>query len=176
MNNQNNNRLNQEIIKLKQKLKQYENHINVLSVENNNLKYQIQYLNNLINSQKYNTIQNNNFGGGNGKIIELMSQLMRKEEELNEIKSALQFDLKKGEKLMTLIFYSNDQKIHRAIICKNTETFCNIEQKLFKDYPELQEETYLFLVNGEKNIRYKTLEELKLKNSQVITMSNFSKE
>ena len=163
------NLLNQENIILKNK-------INELNQENINLKNQKQQLINLLNTQKNNYMPNNlNYNcvvaGGKGNLMESINQLViQKEKELSEIKSALPFELKKGEKLMTLIFFSTDQKIHYALICKNTDSFGSVEEKLFKVFPECQEETYFFLANGSKINRYKTINELKLKNSEIITM------
>ena len=59
-----------------------------------------------------------------------MEELKKKENEINEIKetkSNFLFNLEKGEKFMTIIFYSLDQKIHYFFICKNTDKFSLIE-------------------------------------------------
>ena len=72
---------------------------------------------------------------------------------------------------MTVIFFSVDQTIHYSLICKNTDKFSNIEQKLFEVFPECQEENYYFMYNGCRINRYKTLEELNIKNSSIITMN-----
>ena len=100
-----------------------------------------------------------------------MEELKKKENEIKEIKSILPFDLKNGEKLMTIIFFSVDQNIHYSLICKNTDKFSVIEQKLFEVFPEYQEDIYYFMANGIQINRYKTLEQLKLKNSSIITMN-----
>ena len=150
-----------EIIKLKNELNEYEN-------ENQNLKNQIKNLTNKLNAVGNKNISNNN----KDKIIELMEELKMKENEIKDIKSILSFDIKKGDKLMTIIFYSVDQKYHYSLICKNTDKFSTIEQKLFEIFPECQEYNYFFMVNGIRiTNRYKTLEELKIKNSDIITMN-----
>ena len=146
-----------EINKLKNKLNEYEK-------ENQNLKNQINKLNNILNDVGN---SNNNLN----KIVELMEELKMKENEIKDIKSILSFDIKKGDKLMTIIFYSVDQKYHYSLICKNTDKFSTIEQKLFEIFPECQEENYYFMANGIRINRYKTLEELKIKNSDIITMN-----
>ena len=160
----NNKKYINEINKLKNKLNEYEN-------ENNNLKKEIINLNNLLNEEKKKKISNDNSNNNLNRFFELMEKLNIKENEIKEIKSILPFDLKKGEKLMTIIFFSVDQKIHYSLICKNTDKFTNIEQKLFEVFPECQEENYYFIANGIQINRYKTLEQLKLKNSAIITMS-----
>ena len=156
----NNKKYENEINILKNKLKEYEN-------ENKELKNTITNLNNLLNNGKNKIISYNN----KDRIIELMDELKIKENEIKEIKSIIPFNLQKGEKLMTVIFYSVDQKIHYSLICKNTDKFSVIEQRLFEVYPESQDENYYFMANGIQINRYKTLEALKLTNSAIITMN-----
>ena len=42
--------------------------------------------------------------------------------------------LLEGEKLMTVIFTSVDQKVLYSVICKNTDLFSDIEKLLYKEY------------------------------------------
>ena len=151
-----------KIIILKNRLNEYEK-------ENKDLKNKIIYLNNILNNEKNKTISNNNLN----KILELMEEIKKKEKEIKDIKSILPYDFKKGDKLMTIIFYSVDQDIHYSLICKNTDKFSNVEQKLFEQFPKCQEDTYYFMANGIQINRYKTLEQLKLKNSAIITMNKY---
>ena len=69
------------------------------------------------------------------------------------------FTLEKGEKLMTIIFITPDQKLHYSVICKNTEEFHKIEGQLYKEYPEYTENENYFILNGKKINKYKTLEQ-----------------
>ena len=157
----NNNKIYEnEIITLKNKLKEYEK-------ENITLKNKKNNLNNRPNEQSNKNNENNNLN----KIFELMEQIKIKDNEIQEYKSILPNGFKKGDKLISVIFYSVDQKIHYSLICKNTDDFSTIETKLFKQFPEYQEDGYYFLANGTKINKYKTLEELKLKNSSIITMN-----
>ena len=175
-----NNNLKNEINKLENNNKKYINEINELNNklikyenENKELKNKIINLNNLLNKENNKNISNNNQNNNKDKIIELMEKLNIKENEIKEIKSILPFDLKYGDKLMTIIFISVDQKIHYSLICKNTDKFSVIEQKLFEVFPQCQEENYYFMANGIQINRYKTLEQLKLKNSSIITMNKY---
>ena len=69
------------------------------------------------------------------------------------------FTLEKGEKLMTVIFITPDQKLHYSVICKNTEEFHKIEGQLYKEYPEYTENENYFILNGKKINKYKKLEQ-----------------
>ena len=107
------------------------------------------------------------------KIIELMEKLELKEKEIKEIKARYPLELSKGEKLMSVIFQSLDQKFTRSFICKNTDLFTKLESLLYKEYPEYSEnegENY-FLVNGRKIYRYKSLEENGIHNSDIIILN-----
>ena len=64
-------------------------------------------------------------------IINLVKQLNEKEEEIKELKSCIPFEVKKGEKLITLNFISIDQKIHCSFICKNNDNFSRLENLLY---------------------------------------------
>ena len=69
---------------------------------------------------------------------------------------------------MTLIFNSFDQKVHYAIICKNTDNFSQIEQILYEKFPEYKETENYFLYGSRKINRYKTIEENGLEYSAFI--------
>ena len=172
------NKLNEDVNEnenkeIKNKIKNLNNKLSGYEKENKDLKNKIKNLNNKFNEDKNKIISNSSLNNNNNKdkLIELMDKLLVKEKEINDIKSILPYELKKGDKLMTIIFYSVDQKIHYSLICKNTDKFSVIEQKLFEIFPDCQEENYYFLANGIRINRFKTLEELKLKNSSIITMN-----
>ena len=77
----------------------------------------------------------------NSKIIEeLLKNLSEKNKEIKQLRNNNYIKLKPGEKLMSIIFLSGDQKIHHSFVCKNTDIFAEIEQKLYVEYPEYKEE------------------------------------
>ena len=80
-----------------------------------------------------------------------------KENEIKDLKSNNSFNLEPGEELLPIIFVSNDQKIHYAFICKNTDKFSVIEIKLYEVFPDYLENKNYFCVNGSKINRYKTI-------------------
>ena len=102
-----------------------------------------------------------------------MEEIRKKDEELKELKSKLPVELKKDEKLMTVIFMSDDQKIHYSLICKNTDRFNRIENLLYDEYPEYQESENYFTVNGNKIIKSKTMEQNNIKFSDIILLYKF---
>ena len=83
----------------------------------------------------------------------LFKTILEKDKEISNLKLKLSrypFELNEGEKLMTLIFTSIDQKINYSIICKNTDRFNLIENKLYDIYPEYSETENYFIVHGKK--------------------------
>ena len=86
-----------------------------------------------------------------------------KDDEIKKLKSS-------EEKLMTLIVISNDEIVHYSFICKNTYTFTKIEEMIYDKYPEYKKRENSFFVKGKKINRNKTLEENKIKNSDIITL------
>ena len=98
-----------------------------------------------------------------------------KDKELKELKSKLPFDLKKDEKLMTIIFLSVDEDIHYSLICKNTDRFNQIEKLLYDKYPEYQYSENYFTVNGKGIIKSETMEQNNIKFSDIILLKKFGK-
>jgi len=123
--------------------------------------------------QKQNQLLNNKIiekNDNNNEIIELMKNLEKKNDEIKELKSKNIFNLKEGEKLMTVIFISDDQHIHYAFICKNTDKFSSIEELLYEEYTEYKKKDNYFLFNGKRINRFETLEENGIQNSSLITL------
>ena len=74
---------------------------------------------------------------------------------------------------MPVIFQSTDSKIHYAFICKNTDKFNMIENMLYDKYPEYIENENFFTVNGIKINRFKTMEQNKIKYSDIIILNRY---
>ena len=114
-----------------------------------------------------NNIQNNS----NDKLINLLSQ---REEQINELKEKIKrypFVLEKNERLMAIIFYSVDQKVHYPMICKNTDTIHKLEEKLYEEYPNLSERENYFLCKGGLINKFQSFEKMKIKNGDIIILN-----
>ena len=114
-----------------------------------------------------NNIQNNS----NDKLINLLS---KKEEQINELKEKIKrypFILEKNERLMSIIFYSVDQKVHYPMICKNTDTIHKLEEKLYEEYPNLSERENYFLFKGGLINKFQSFEKMKIKNGDIIILN-----
>ena len=105
----------------------------------------------------------------------LYESVFEKEKEIKELRMQLSrypLILNDGEKLMSLIFTSADQVIHHSVICKNSELFNIVENRLYEDgFLEYKESENFFTLNGLKINKNKTLEENNIKNSDEIILN-----
>ena len=92
---------------------------------------------------------------------------------INDIKLNIPIDFKTGEKMISVIFISVDENIYYSIICKNTDIFSNIKDKFYDKYPEYKNTKTEFFVNGNKVDILKSIDDNKIKNSDIITFKTF---
>jgi len=107
-------------------------------------------------------------------INELNKIIIEKEKKINNLEKKLSrfpFELEEEEKLMSVIFTTVDQKFHYSIICKNTDIFNSIENKLYNSFSEYSETENYFFVNGSKINKVKSLEYNKIKNNDLIILN-----
>jgi len=123
-----------------------------------------QQIKDLIDSQKQ---KESLINSNNNKII----QLYQKIDELKDELSRYPLELSKGEKLISVIFTSSDKMILYSAICKNTEKFIKLEEKLYNNYPEYSNSDNYFMVNGNIINKINTLDENKIKDSDNIILT-----
>ena len=104
-------------------------------------------------------------------IIQLMDKIIKKDEEIEELKSKIPFDLSKGEKLMSVIFISSKKDLMYSIICKNTDIFNKLVNILYKKYPMHMNSDNFFICNGKKVNEYQTLENNGIEDHAIIVLN-----
>ena len=155
--------------------------------EINNLKNELSKANKIIEQQKstINDLQNklNNY---NTTIINYQIQLNnfqiiinQKDLELNNLRTQLN-NMKNNNSsnnlnvnfndIMTVNFISSDQNVHFAVSCLKTNTFAEVEEKLYKQFPEYRETNNSFLAHGSQVLRFKTIAENKIGNGLPVTL------
>ena len=87
---------------------------------------------------------------------------------MKEINSRFPFTLEENEYIFVLIIKTKDEKVIFSLICKNTDKFRQVEDKFYKEYPEYLEYKGNFKKNNKIINNDKTLEDLKLKNNDII--------
>ena len=94
----------------------------------------------------------------------------KKIDELNKklenliINSNMSDQLINRKQMICVNFTSMDQKINLAIPCIKADIFAEIEEKLYKEYPEYRETNNYFIANGKQILRFKTIEDNKIGN------------
>ena len=74
------------------------------------------------------------------------------------------------DQMMVVNFISMDQRVHYAVPCIYNNTFAEVEEKLYKKYPEYRETNNQFLANGREILRFKTIKENKIGNGFPVTL------
>ena len=72
--------------------------------------------------------------------------------------------------MMCVYFTSVDQNIHYPIPCINTDKFAEVEQKLYKQYPEYRDTNNYFRYNGKEVERSKTIGENNIGNGMPVIL------
>ena len=145
-----------EIGRLNQLLNEEKEKNKILTKENYNLGQKIEFLNfeiaklkslgqNQNKSRNYTNTMDNEF---------LLSQM------------------KPGEKILAVNFVSmgvNDIG-HYNVICKNTDLFVRVEERLYNDFPQFKDYETFFNVKGKRIKRFKTIADNEIKNNDVINI------
>ena len=151
--------------------------------EINNLKNELSKANKVIEQQKLtiNELQNklNNcitiINNLNNDINNYKKIIVQKDLELNNnFKSQLNNNIHNNNinfnDIMCVNFISSDQSVHYAAPCLKTNTFAEIEEKLYKQYPKYRETNNNFIANGTQVLRFKTIDENKIGNGLPVTL------
>ena len=163
------------------------NNQNILQSNNNDeinkLKNELTKANKVIEQQKLtiNELQNklNNYNNTinnlNNDINNYRNIISKKDIELNNYKSQLNNTNIQNNKvyindMMCVQFISSDQNVHYAVPCIKTNTFAEVEEKLYKQYPQYRETNNTFLANGMQVLRFKTIDENKIGNGLPVTL------
>ena len=134
------NKLNGELIKAKEIIKAKDNNINELvkqlNIINQEYNYKIEFLQKKLKEKDFElqNLKNNNLNIKNEKFV-------------------------KESQIAVINFSSSDQRVHYATSCLNSTIFAEIEEKLYKIYPEYRETNNTFIANGKTILRFKTVSE-----------------
>ena len=153
------------------------------SNEINNLKNELTKAKKIIEQQKLtiddlqNKLNNNTtiINNLNNTINNYQNIINQKDIELNNFKAQLNNNniIKKNvdfDDIMCVNFISSDQNVHYAASCLKTNTFAEIEEKLYKQYPQYRETNNSFIANGTQVLRFKTIAENKIGNGLPVTL------
>ena len=149
------------------------------SDEINDLKNQLTKANKIIEQQKskIDELQNklNNY---NTTINNYQNIINQKNNELNNLRLQLNNNINKNivnnfnlNDIMSVNFTSMDQNVHFSVGCLKTNTFAEVEEKLYKQYPQYRETNNTFIANGTQVLRFKTISENKIGNGLPVMLT-----
>ena len=148
-----NNAENKEIKELKEELNKSKKIIEQLKGKIKDLENRLQNCNN----QYINTIKEleNNITQKNNQLNELKAKL----QNINATNANNQPNKISQDRDKCVNFISIDSKICFGIPCSGNSTFAEVEELLYREYPEYRETNNTFLVNGKQILRFKTINE-----------------
>ena len=152
--------------------------------EINNLKNELSKANKIIEQQKYiiNDLQNklNKCNNYEIQINNLNNIIIQKDNEINNLKNQLNninnisnnniSNNVNFNEIVVVNFISMDQNVHYAVAALKNNTFAEIEEKLYKQYPKYRETNNNFITNGSTVLRFKTIAENKISNGLPVTL------
>ena len=158
INSNDNSQYQKEIDNLKKLLKEEKDRNKVLKQENFNLVEKIETLNIEI-----------------AKLRSLFEEKEKNEKKKFKIENSVQSEymvVAPGEKILAVNFVSmgvNDIG-HYNLICKNTDLFVRVEERLYNDFPQFKDYETFYSINNKRIKRFKTLEDNKIKSNDVINI------
>ena len=152
--------------KIKDELEHYKNEYDKLKKEYDKLKDDNEKLNNeLIKAKKLisNIDNKSNENANLNEIINLKNIIFQKDNEILNLKLKLQNIDNNNNKsvnyndILFVHFISSDQNINCGIKCLKTDTFAEVEEKLYQKYEEYRETNNNFLAKGRIILRFKKI-------------------
>ena len=180
-----NNKLLQENMKLKEEL----NKNNKLKIdldnyikENNKLNDELLKANKIISNFGNNNTNNNEIKDLKYQLLQkdieirdLKYQLLQKDHEILKLKSQSNNEKNKQvlnmDEIMIVYFQTQDQEInHVAIRCLPSDTFAEVEEKIYKKFDNYRNTNNTPICNGKTVLRFKTLSENNIKDENVVQL------
>ena len=157
-----------EVNKIKEELEKYKN-------ENKKLKDDLAKANKIIENLKKNQKENSNIKILQDENKNLKNQLYLKENEINQMKLQLKNNNKKKplyqlDDIMVINFISTDSSIHEGIKCVETDTFAEVEEKLYQIYDNFRDTNNMFTINGRPILRFRNLKENKIRDGDKVLL------
>ena len=114
------------------------------------------------------------------KNKELEKLLEEKNKEINDYIFKLSnssnneqlISVKTGDKIIAVLFMTQGSQdiFNYTMACKTSDLFVRLEERLYHDFPKYRNYETFFMVNARRIFRFKTLEENKIKNNDIISL------
>ena len=110
-----------------------------------------------------NNIDSNEVKNLRDEVNKLKYKLSKKENQVKDLQDKL-------KKVMVVNFISTDYSVNCGIACLPTDTFADVEAKLYKIYDNLRNTNNNFTVNGHGVLRFQTIQENKIHDGDKIIL------
>ena len=146
--------------------------------KNKKLQDTINNLNNTINQlKKEHYTEINKLTEKNKELEKLLEE---KNKEINDYIFKLSnssnneqlISVKTGDKIIAVLFMTQGSQdiFNYTMACKTSDLFVRLEERLYHDFPKYRNYETFFMVNTRRIFRFKTLEENKIKNNDIISL------
>ena len=146
---------NKKLNELQKLLDEESNKTNLLIKENENLRNNINVL--YKKNKPFKSIENNdashNIASQNNYLCCENKNFMKRQDSIL---------------VVTFISSGRNDIDNYSLICKKTDLFVRLEERLYQDFPQFKNYKINFLSNGSLIKRFKTIEENKIKNNDII--------
>ena len=144
-------------------------------IENENLKNDLARANKIIENLQKNQNENSNIKILKDENKNLKNQLNLKENEINELKLKIKNANTKDkyvklDDIMVIHFISTDSSINQGIKCLVTDTFAEVEEKLYQIYDEFRNTNNMFTIKGRQILRFKNIKENNIKDGDKVLL------
>ena len=98
-----------------------------------------------------------------------------KENEIKDLKDKIQNNAIKNKNvnyddIMVITFVSMDSTVQCGIKCLPTDTFAEVEEKLYKRYDNLRDTNNMFTANAKPVLRFKKIFENNIKDGDILQL------
>ena len=170
-----------KIFELEKIIKNLKKQINENEERNNNLLKQLKdethnlFNENIILKKELEKLKLNEDERNNNQILKSLSDNKNKKDqlykEINDLKEKLNrypIILEKNEELISIIFCYEEKNRFYSMICKNTDSINNLEEMLYKEFPEISDNNNSFLFKGKIIDKFQNFDNNKIKNGDLV--------
>ena len=172
------NKLKEDLEKYKKENAQMKLNLDKYQKENDKLKSDLIKANKIISgiqNNQNNQIDNNKLKNLMDENIKLIYYLTLKENEIKDLNDNLQNNSIEDQKvnykdIMVITFVSMDSTVQCGIKCLPTDTFAEVEERLYKRYDNLRDTNNMFTANAKPVLRFKKICENDINDGDVLQL------
>jgi len=143
--------------------------------ENKKLKNDLARANKIIENLQKNQNDNSNIIILKDENKNLKNLLNLKENEINKLKLKIKnankkINLVNLDDIMVIHFMSTDSSINQGIKCMVTDTFAEVEEKLYQIYDEFRNTNNMFTIKGRSILRFKKIKDNDIKDGDKVLL------